>query len=50
MHFSTPTKNVLQPKTKSCGGLSKLTFPLLSTFLDYFAVVLLILGSEMTQD
>ena len=49
MYFPTPTKNVLRPKTKSCGGSSKLTVPLLSTFLNYFAIVLLILWSQMTK-
>ena len=49
MHIPTPTKNVLQPKSQSCGGSSKLTVPLLSTFLNYFAIVLLILWSEMTK-
>ena len=49
MHFSTHTKNALQPKSQSCGDPSKLTVPLLSTFLNYFAIVLLILWSQMTK-
>ena len=49
MHFPTSIKNVLQPRPQSCGGSSKLTVPLLNTFLNYFAIVLLILWSQMTK-
>ena len=49
MHIPTPPKNVLQPKSQSCGGLLELNVVLLSTFLNYFAIVLLILWSQMTK-
>ena len=49
MHFPTPAKIVLQPKTQCCGSSIKTDCPSFSTFLNYFAIVLLILWSQMTK-